>query len=172
MNGNSMFRNEKEFVAIKAGVLGYLQRDIDNLFNKKDIDAEFVNIASSNKPYGLTWLLIRVFYAIREENEDVVNWNRESVLVAYPIQQNLFTRDPNNMQIVDEGAKIIGKQNNLSDIDLVKVRILRHIFEFTSTIQENNSPVKLIPGNHIILSYADAGNLDWKVSKSLPGGFN
>jgi hypothetical protein len=44
-----MFKDLEEFTQIKAGVLSYLQRDIDKLLKTKDLDAEFVNIATPGK---------------------------------------------------------------------------------------------------------------------------
>ena len=49
-----MFKDLNELTQIKAGVLGYLQRDIDKLLTTKDLDAEFVNIASPGKGYERT----------------------------------------------------------------------------------------------------------------------
>jgi hypothetical protein len=57
-----MFKDLEELAQIKAGVLGYLQRDIDKLLKTKDLDAEFVNIATPGKAYGRTWLLFKVYY--------------------------------------------------------------------------------------------------------------
>jgi hypothetical protein len=49
-----MFKDLEELAQIKAGVLGYLQRDIDKLLKTKDLDAEFVNIATPGKSWGRT----------------------------------------------------------------------------------------------------------------------
>jgi hypothetical protein len=57
-----MFKDLDDFVRLKGGVLSYLQRDIDKLLKIKDLDAEFVNIATPGKSYGKTWLLFKVYY--------------------------------------------------------------------------------------------------------------
>ena len=98
----------------------------------------------------------------------------EHVFFAYPIQQNLFTRDPDLMDILDGQAKIQGRQDRLSDIDLVKVRILYHIFHIIKCIQEDQLPatIKLPTKKYIVVEYADAGNLFYELKDNLPGGFN
>lgn len=168
-----MFKDLDELTQIKAGVLGYLQRDIDKLLHTKDLDAEFVNIASPGKGYERTWLLFKVYYTKFKDADDMLG-DYQSVYFCYPIQQNLFTRDPDLMDILDSQARIATKKDKLSDIDLVKVRILYHIFHIIKCIQEDNLPanIKLPTKKYIVLEYADAGNLYWSLKDNLPGGFN
>lgn len=168
-----MFKDLEELTQIKAGVLSYLQRDIDKLLKTKDLDAEFVNIATPGKSWGRTWLLFRVYYTKFKDADDILG-NYEHVFFAYPIQQNLFTRDPDLMDILDGQAKIQGRQDRLSDIDLVKVRILYHIFYIIKSIQEDDLPadIKLPTKKYIVINYADAGNLYYELKDNLPGGFN
>ena len=168
-----MFKDLDELTQIKAGVLGYLQRDIDKLLKSKDLDAEFVNIATPGQSWKRTWLLFKVYYTWYKDTDDTLG-TYDHVYFAYPIQQNLFTRDLDLMDIVDRQAKIIGKQDKLSDIDLVKVRILYHIFSIIKSIQEDNTPenIELPTKKYIVIDYADAGNLYWSLKDNLPGGFN
>ena len=139
----------------------------------KDLDAKFVNIATPGKSWGRTWLLFKVYYTWYEDADDMLG-NYEYVFFAYPIQQALFTRDPDLMNILDRQAKIQGRQDKLSDIDLVKVRILYHIFYIIKTIQEDNLPasIKLPTKKCIVVDYASAGNLFYELKDNLPGGFN
>ena len=168
-----MFKDLDDFVKLKGGVLSYLQRDIEKLIKMKDLDAEFVNIATPGRSYGMTWLLFKVYYTWFEDADDMVG-NYEHVYFAYPIQQNLFTRDRDLMTILDGQAKIQGRQDKLSDIDLIKVRILYHIFHIINCIQEENLPanIKLPTKKYIVVDYADAGNLFYELKDRLPGGFN
>lgn len=167
-----MFKNLDEFAQIKAGVLSYLQRDIDKLLKTKDLDAEFVNIATPGKAYERTWLLFKVYYTQFKDADDMLG-SYEHVFFAYPIQQNLFTKDPDLMNLLDRQAKIQGRQDRLSDIDLVKVRILYHIFYIIKSIQEGNLPstIQLPTKKYIVVNYADAGNLLYELKDHLPGGF-
>ena len=168
-----MFKDLEELTQIKAGVLSYLQRDVDKLLKTKALDAEFVNIATPGKSYERTWLLFKVYYTNFKDTDDMLG-NYEHVFFAYPIQQNLFTRDPELMDILDKQANIAGRQDKLSDIDLVKVRILYHIFHIIKCIQEDNLPadIKLPTKKYIVVEYADAGNLYYELKDNLPGGFN
>lgn len=166
-----MFKDLDDFVKLKGGVLSYLQRDIDKLIKMKDLDAEFVNIATPGKSYGMTWLLFKVYYTWFEDADDMLG-NYAHVYFAYPIQQNLFTRDHDLMTILDGQAKIQGRQDKLSDIDLVKVRILYHIFHIINSIQNDSLPIKLPTKKYIVVDYADAGNLFYELKDRLPGGFN
>lgn len=168
-----MFKDLEELAQIKAGVLGYLQRDIDKLLKTKDLDAEFVNIATPGRAYGKTWLLFKVYYTWFKDADDMLG-TEETVFFAYPIQQSLFTRDPDLMDILDGQANIAGRQDKLSDIDLVKVRILYHLFYIIKSIQEDNLPsnIQLPTEKYIEIDYASAGNLFYKLKDNLPGGFN
>jgi hypothetical protein len=78
------------------------------------------------------------------------------------------------MDIVDGQARIQGRQDRLSDIDLVKVRILYHIYNIIKSIQEDNLPatIQLPTKKYIVVEYADAGNLFYELKDNLPGGFN
>ena len=168
-----MFKDLNELVSLKGGVLSYLQRDIDKLIKTKDLDAEFINIATPSKSYERTWLLFKVYFTKFKDEDDMLG-DYQSVYFAYPIQQNLFTRDPDLMDILDGQAGILMKRDKLSDIDLVKVRILYHIYHIIKCIQEDNLPatIQLPTKKYIIIGYADAGNLDWMLKDNLPGGFN
>ena len=168
-----MFKDLEEFTKLKGGVLSYLQRDIDKLIKTKGLDAEFVNIATPGKSYERTWLLFKVYYTIYKDEYDMFG-TEKSVYFCYPIQQNLFTRDPDLMDILDRQANIAGRQDKLSDIDLVKVRILYHIYNIIKSIQEDNLPatIQLPTKKYIVVEYADAGNLFYELKDNLPGGFN
>ena len=168
-----MFKNPEELTQIKAGVLGYLQRDIDKLVNTKDLDADFVNIATPGRAYETTWLLLRVYYTWYADANDLLG-QYDDVLVAYPIQQNLFTRDHDLMRFLDRQANIAGRQNKLSDVDLVKVRILYHLYNIIKNIEEDNLPgnIMLPTKKCIVINYADDGDLFYELKDRLPGGFN
>ena len=73
------------------------------------------------------------------------------------------------MTHVDTAAKILSRKSNLSNIDLVKLRILYHIFKAIQNIQSYSyeAPTKIIAAN-----YSESGELKYSFRTYLPGGFN
>lgn len=163
-----MFKTLEELASLKAGVFSYLQRDIDKLIDTKYLDAAFMNFSQPAKPYNTSWIYIKVNYIWYDGSEDDVE-NYASAKVAIPVGQNLFTRDPDLMDILDKQAKIYDVRDRFNDIDLVKVRILFLIYRAVKDFEEDNIPIELPTKNWIVMEVADAGNYDWKEQQHAPG---
>ena len=166
---NYMFKNDSEFTKLKAGVFGYLQRDIDKLIKSKTFDAEFVNFAMGSGDHT-SWIYLKVFYTIYEDEDDMLG-TEHKVYVAYRVGQNLFTRDPGYMVLLDRLAKLSGKQNGLDDISLVKLRILFSLFMIMKCINEDNVPatVSLPTKKWLVIRQKDTGELSWTKEAIAPG---
>lgn len=162
-----MFNSEKEFVALKANVLGYLQRDIEKLLDMHYFEATFMNFAGTGKSSGITWIYLKVDFIYFKDEDDLGTEARAKV--AYPIDKELFTRDPTMMREVDACAKIAGKQDTLSDRDLVKVRILNHIFQICQAFETDGVPLDLPVKGWITLEYTHDGKLIWRAQPQVPG---
>ena len=166
MENEFMFKDNKEYLQLLGGVLSYLQRDIDKLLESKWLDATFMNFGTDKD--GVTWILFKVYYTVYKDKDDVLGKDKD-VLLVYPITYQLFTRHPQRMTQVDAAAKILSRKSNLSNIDLVKLRILYHIFKAIQSIQNYSyeEPTKVIVAN-----YSDSGELKYSFRTYLPGGFN
>ena len=166
MENEFMFKDNKEYLQLLGGVLSYLQRDIDKLLESKWLDATFMNFGTDKD--GVTWILFKVYYTVFKDKDDVLGKDKD-VLLVYPITYQLFTRHPQRMTQVDAAAKILSRKSNLSNIDLVKLRILYHIFSAIKDIQNRNykAPTKIIEAD-----YSDSGELKYSFRTYLPGGFN
>ena len=162
-----MFKDEKEFVELKANVLGYLQRDIEKLIDMHYLDASFMNFAGSGKSSGTTWIYLRVNFIYFKDADDL--GTEAHAKVAYPIEKELFTRDPAMMRSVDACANISGKQDKLSDRDLVKLRILNHIFQICQDFDTDGVPLDLPVKGWITLEYLHDGKLIWNTQPNAPG---
>ena len=165
-----MFKSLEEFASLKAAVFGYLQRDVDKLIEKKDLDAEFVNFSQPAKAYNMSWIYIRAFYTWYDDEEDMFG-HETYAKVAIPVGQNLFTRDPELMDILDRWAKVYGIRDRFSDVDLVKVRILYLIYRAVKDVEEDNLMIDLttLGKKWVIMEVADAGNYYYKSSNNAPG---
>ena len=167
MENEFMFKDNKEYIQLIGGVLSYLQRDIDKLLKSKWLNAEFMNFGSDKN--GVTWILFKVYYTVYKDKDDVLGKDYD-VLFVYPITTQLFTRHPERMTLVDKAANILSRKNNLSNIELVKLRILYHIFKSIQSIQDNWNTKA--PTNIIKADYSDSGLINFSFLTELPGGFN
>lgn len=163
-----MFKSLEEFASLKAGVFSYLQRDIDKLIDTKYLDASFMNFSQPAKPYNMSWIYMRAEYIWYDESEEE---HTDTLKLAIPVGQNLFTRDPDLMDILDKQAKIYSVRDRFNDIDLVKVRILFLIYRAVKDVEEDSIPIELPTKNWIVMEVADAGNYGWKEQQHAPGGF-
>ena len=168
---NEMYKNEQEFISLKGGVLSYLQRDINQLFNSKDIEADFVNFSTPGKGSDSTWVYIKVYYTWYDDEDDLFG-HEADVKVAYEIDKKLFTRDPHMMTILDYNAKLNGLKHKISDIDLVKLRILYTLYFITKSIQANNLPsiISLPTKKWLVVRQKSDGTLAWDKQPDPPGG--
>lgn len=170
MENEFMFKNKNEYIQLAGGVLSYLQRDINKLLKSKDLNAEFINIGTDKD--GVTWLLFKVYYTIYKDDDDMFG-KEHYVLLVYPITELLFTRHKERMVYVDRNANILSRRNNLSDIDLVKLRILYHIFTAIQAIQKTTQKTNLkFVEKAIIADYSTGGVLTYDIKNNLPGCFN
>ena len=165
-----MFKTLEELASLKASVFGYLQRDIDKLIDTKYLDAEFMNFSQPAKPYNTSWIYIKANYTWYDNADDMFGHDAH-VKVAIPIGQNLFTRDPDLMDILDKQAKIYDVRDRFNDIDLVKVRILYLIYRIVKDIETDNTGLRLPTKKWIVMKLADAGNYYLDTADSAPGGF-
>ena len=162
-----MFKNIGEFVKLKAGVFSYLQRDIDKLLDTKDLDAEFMNFSQPAKSYNRSWIYLRAYYTwYEDENDDLGTY--DTLKIAIPVGQNLFTRDPDVMDQLDREAGVYSVRDRFNNIDLVKVRILFIIYKVLKDIEHDTVPVSTIGKKWAIIEIADAGNLYWKLGDHAP----
>ena len=77
------------------------------------------------------------------------------------------------MVYVDRNANILSRRNNLSDIDLVKLRILYHIFTAIQAIQKTTQKTNLkFVEKAIIADYSTGGVLTYDIKDNLPDCFN
>lgn len=166
MENEFMFKDKNEYIQLAGGVLSYLQRDINKLLKSKDLNAEFINIGTDKD--GVTWLLFKVYYTTYKDDDDMFG-KEHYIWLVYPITELLFTRHKERMVYVDKNANILSKRDHLSDIDLVKLRILYHIFMAIQTIQKANFKFSK---KVIIADYSYGGVLTYSVKDNLPGGFN
>lgn len=162
-----MFKNLEEFVQIKAGVFSYLQRDIDKLLNTKELDAEFMNFSQPAKASDRSWIYIKAYYTWYKDADDVLG-TYDTLKIAIPVGRNLFTRDPDLMDILDKQAGIYSIRDHFNNIDLVKVRILFIIYRALKDLEIDAQPVSTIGKKWAIIEVADAGNTYWKVSDYPP----
>ena len=163
-----MFNSLEEFASLKAAVFSYLQRDIDKLIDTKYLNAEFMNFSMPAKAYNRSWIYIKAEYVWYDGEDDDLG-HIDYVKLAIPVQQNLFTRDPDLMDHLDTWAKIYNVRDRFNDVDLVKVRILYLIYRAVKDIEEDNTMVELPTKDWLVMEVADAGNWYWKKSKHAPG---
>lgn len=167
-----MYNNRAEYTQIIGGVLSYLQRDIDKLFDYHDIDAEFMNFESTEVyGYPTTWVYFKVYYTWYNGPEDEMG-NYDEVKVGYAIDTRLFVRNDERMQAIDRWANLAGKQNKLSDVDLVKLRVLYSILMICQSIQEDNLPglISLPTKKWLKVENNNDGGLVWDKVDHAPGG--
>ena len=167
-----MFNNRNEYNIILGGVLSYLQRDIDKLFDYHDIDAEFMNFETV-EVYGqpTTWVYFRVYYTwYKDANDEMGNY--DEVKVGYAINPGLFVRDDERMEALDRWANIAGKQNKLSNVELVKLRILYSMYMICQDIQEDNLPslITLPTKKWLKVQNNSEGHLVYDKVDHAPGG--
>lgn len=161
-----MFKSLEEFASLKAAVFSYLQRDIDKLIDTKYLDAEFMNFSQPAKAYNMSWIYMSATYIWYDEDEEE---HTDYLKLAIPVQQNLFTRDPDLMDQLDKWAKIYDVRDRFNDVDLVKVRILYLIYRAVKDVEEDNIVMELPTKDWLVMEVADAGNWYWKKSKHAPG---
>ena len=167
-NAGYMFEDQKEFLQLQAGIFGYLQRDIDKMLDKHDLDAEFVNFSQSERETGVSWILMKVYYTWYEDEDDMIG-KYDNIKVAYRLGKSLYTRDPEAMRIIDQQAKLAGRQDRLSDIDLVKLRILYTLFQIIKCVQEDGVPLDFAgTKKYLIVRQNDDGTINWKKEATLP----
>ena len=166
MENEFMFKDKNEYIQLAGGVLSYLQRDINKLLKSKNLNAEFINIGTDKD--NVTWLLFKVYYTTYKDNNDM--FGKESYIwLVYPITELLFTRHPERMTYVDKKANILSRRDNFSDIDLVKLRILYHIFTAIQAVQKASFKISK---RVIIADYSTGGVLTYDIKDNLPDCFN
>ena len=167
-NDKFMFKDENELRSLQGGVFGYLQRDINRLFESKHFDAEFMNFAQSQSE-NTSWIYLRVYYTWYKDADDMLG-TYDSLKIAYRVGINLYTRDNSVMSIVDRMAGLNRIKNKLSDINLVKLRILYSIGSIIESIQTDNVPSNLLPTKKwIVVRQKDDGSLSWTKENDAPG---
>ena len=167
-NTGYMFNNQKELLELQAGVFGYLQRDIDKLLDKHYLDAEFMNFSQSNKDTGYSWIYLKVYYIWYDDTDDELG-HYDELKVAYRLSKSLYTRDTNAMYVIDTMAGLNGKQDKLSNVDLVKLRILYSIFHIIKCIDNDCVPLDFAGTKKwIIVRQKDDGSITWTKEDHSP----